>query len=112
MIRQPDFLTEAWYQYFLEQVKNKKPNLYLDKVRYQQITDGLSCQMMHIGSFDDEPESFSKMEEYCREQGYIRTSKIHREIYLSDPRRTEAVKLRTVLRFPVKKVKYFEGNNV
>lgn len=104
MIRQPDFLTEEWFQYFLEQVKKKKPNPYLDKVRYEQATDGLSCQMMHIGSYDDEPASFAQMEEYCREQGYERTSKIHREIYLSDPRKTEAAKLKTVLRFPVKKI--------
>jgi len=103
MIRQPDFVTDEWFYYFLEQVKSKKSNPYLEKIRFEQATDGLSCQMMHIGSFDDEPESFKKMEEYCQEHGYQRTSKIHREIYLSDPRRTEAAKLKTVLRFPVKK---------
>lgn len=68
------------------------------------MTDELSCQMMHMDSFDDEPESFARMEAYCSEHGYIRTSKIHREIYLSDPRRTEEAKLKTVLRFPVEKV--------
>lgn len=58
---------------------------------------------MHIGSFDDELKSFARMEEFCKERGFIRTSKIHREIYLSDPRKTESEKLRTVLRFPVGK---------
>nr|WP_234992930.1 GyrI-like domain-containing protein [Paenibacillus sp. RUD330] len=43
------------------------------------------------------------MDAFCREQGYVRSSKIHREIYLSDPRRTEPSKLKTVLRFPVSK---------
>ncbi|ASS66403.1 MULTISPECIES: GyrI-like domain-containing protein [unclassified Paenibacillus] len=55
------------------------------------------------GSFEDEPQSFARMDAFCREQGYVRSSKIHREIYLSDPRRTEPSKLKTVLRFPVSK---------
>src|SRR5690606_2985578 len=96
MIRQPDFLTEEGFQRFLEQTKKKKQNPYLDQVRFEQMIDGLSCQMIHIGSFDNEPESFARMEAYCSENGYIRTSKIHREIYLSDPRKTESAKLKTV----------------
>lgn len=103
MIRQPDFLTENGFERFLEQTKSKKPNSFLEKVRFEQIADGLCCQMMHRGSFNDEPESFTRMEAFCAEHGYIRTSKLHREIYLSDPRRTEAAKLKTVLRFPVQK---------
>jgi hypothetical protein len=82
MIRQPDFLK---------------------KVRFEHVEDGLSCQMMHIGSFDDEPESFVRMEAFYTEHGFIRSSKIHREIYLSDPLKTEPSKLKTVLRFPVNK---------
>lgn len=104
MIRQPDFLTEHWFERFLEQTERKKPNPFLEKVKFETMTDGLSCQMMHIGSFDNEPASFARMEQFCVESGFTRTSKIHREIYLSDPRRTEQAKLKTVLRFPVKKV--------
>ncbi|GIP26497.1 hypothetical protein J23TS9_16270 [Paenibacillus sp. J23TS9] len=103
MIRQPDFLTEKGFVRFLEQTKRKKPNPFLEKVRFEQVADGLSCQMMHMGSFDDEPESFAQMEAFCTVHGFIRTSKIHREIYLSDPRKTEPAKLKTVLRFPVEK---------
>ncbi|MBE9914454.1 hypothetical protein G8C92_10470 [Paenibacillus donghaensis] len=102
MIRQPDFLTEEMFERFLEQTRRKKPNPFLENVRFEHVEDGLSCQMMHIGSFDDEPESFSRMEAFCTEHGFIRSSKIHREIYLSDPRKTEPPKLKTVLRFPVK----------
>lgn len=104
MIRQPDFLTEQWFNRFLAQTKKKKPNPFLEKIRFEQAEDGLSCQMMHIGSFDEEAESFMRMEQFCTEHGYVRISKIHREIYLSDPRKTETAKLKTVLRFPVKKV--------
>ncbi|WNQ12175.1 GyrI-like domain-containing protein [Paenibacillus aurantius] len=103
MIRQPDFVTEELFGRFLEQAMRKKSNPFLKKVRFEQAEDGLSCQMMHKGSFDEEPESFVRMEAFCTEQGFIRSSKIHREIYLSDPRKTEAAKLKTVLRFPVHK---------
>lgn len=101
MIRQPNFVTEQMFERFLEQTKRKKANPYLEKVRFEHVEDGLSCQMMHLGSFDNEPESFAQMEAYCTENGFVRASKIHREIYLSDPRKTETAKLKTVLRFPV-----------
>ena len=103
MIRQPDFMTEALFERFLEQTKSKKSNPYLDLVRFEYLEEGLCCQMMHIGDFDDEPASFARMEAFCDDRGYIRTSKIHREIYLSDPRKTERSKMKTVLRFPVAK---------
>lgn len=105
MIRQPDLLTEKGFEQFKQQTKKKKPNPFLDKARFEQTEDGLSCQMMHIGSFDDEPESFARMEAFCADNGFSRASKIHREIYLSDPRKTETAKLRTVLRFPVQIIK-------
>lgn len=101
MIRQPDFLTEEGFERFLAQTKQKKQNSFLEQARFEHIEDGLSCQMLHIGSFDDEPESFARMEAFCAENSFSRTSKIHREIYLSDPRKTETAKLKTVLRFPV-----------
>lgn len=102
MIRQPDFVTEESFQHFLEQTKRKKANPYLEVARFGYVEDGLSCQMMHIGSFDEEPASFARMETYCSEHGYVRASKLHREIYLSDPRKTAPEKLKTVLRFAVR----------
>ncbi len=101
MIRQPDFVTEQWFMRWLDKVKNKKANPYLDNVRFENREEGLCCQMMHLGSFDDEPASFARMEAFCIANGYRRASKLHREIYLSDPRKTESDKLRTVLRFHV-----------
>ncbi len=102
MIRQPDFVTQEFFNAILEQTKAKKPNSKLDEVQLLEITEGKCCQMLHIGSYDDEPASFEKMEAFCKEQGFERASKTHREIYLSDPRRTEADKLKTALRFMVK----------
>jgi hypothetical protein len=101
MIRQPDFLTMELFERFMEETKKKKPNPYLDKIEYGTITEGLCCQMLHVGSYDHEPESFRQMEQFCKDNGYMRISRKHKEIYLSDPRRTEANKLKTVLRFQV-----------
>ncbi|MFT8310151.1 MAG: GyrI-like domain-containing protein [Sporolactobacillus sp.] len=103
MIRQPDFLTTELFERFLSETKKKKPNSFLDQVTFSTLEEGLCCQMLHKGSYDNEPKSFERMAEFCSEQGYRRVSKTHREIYLSDPRRTEPEKLKTVLRYRVEK---------
>lgn len=104
MIRQPDFLTKELFNRFLEETKIKKKNPYLDKVNYETITEGLCCQILHVGSYDTETESFEKMEDFCNDNGYKRKSKLHREIYLSDPRKVDNSKLKTVLRFKIEKL--------
>ena len=103
MIRQPDFLTDEGFERFLTQTKKKKTNPRLDEVRFEHVEDGMSCQMMHVGSFENEPASFARMEQFCAENGWTRSSKLHREIYISDPRKTVPEKRRTVLRFGVEK---------
>lgn len=102
MIRQPDFLTPELTVRFIAEVKKKKLNAWLDQIRLEELEEGACCQILHLGSYDDEPASFAQMEAFCREHGYQRSDKTHREIYLSDPRRTETAKLKTVLRFRVK----------
>lgn len=104
MIRQPDFLTEALYRRFLEEVARKKPNPALERLRFVTIEEGLCCQMLHRGPYDAEPESFRRMEVFLGERGYRRASKTHREIYLSDPGRTAPEKLKTLLRVRVEKI--------
>jgi hypothetical protein len=102
MIRQPDFVTEEYAAGIIKHTMNKKPHPLLGKVKFERIEEGRCVQMLHIGPYDNEPESFRKMEEFTVKNGFERVSKIHREVYLSDPRRTAAEKLRTVLRFQVK----------
>jgi hypothetical protein len=103
MIRQPDFLDDDLLERFITETRKKKPNRYLDTVELQMYTDGLCCQMLHVGSYDDETASFERMRAYCESLGYHRASLKHREIYLSDPRKTEIEKLKTVLRFGIEK---------
>lgn len=104
MIRQPDFVTEELFRTVIHNVKVKKPHLHLDKVKFEMIEEGLSVQAMHIGSYDNEPETFAIMEQFCHENNLKRIEKTHKEIYISDVRKTVPEKLKTVLRFKVEEI--------
>jgi len=104
MIRQPDFVDEQFAMMMLEQTKKKKPHELLSSVKFEKMTDGECVQMMHLGSYDNEPESFKQMGDFAEQQDLARISKVHREIYLSDARKVAPEKLKTVLRFKVKKL--------
>ncbi|KAF0820914.1 MULTISPECIES: GyrI-like domain-containing protein [unclassified Cytobacillus] len=102
MIRQPDFVTKEIVERAIESVRKKKPNPLIDEVSFESMEDGLSVQMLHIGSYDEEPQSFRKMKEYIEENQLEIATLKHREIYLSDARKVEPAKLKTVLRYKVK----------
>ncbi len=101
MIRQPDFVTEEFANEILERTKKKKPHELLDKVTFEIIEDGSCIQMLHSGSYDNESQSFKQMEKFADEHQLKRKSMLHREIYLSDARKTPPEKLKTVLRFQI-----------
>lgn len=101
MIRQPDFITKEIFDQALETVKRKKDNPHLANISFETICDGKCIQILHKGSFDDEPVSFEIMDRYCLEHGYKRMEKKHREIYLNNANRTEKDNLKTILRFKV-----------
>lgn len=102
MIRQPDFVTDEFYQEMLAFVKKKKYHALLEQVKFEQIEEGNCIQMLHIGSYNNESETFNLMGEFALKEGVERASKIHREIYLSDFRKVPEEKLKTVLRFNIK----------
>lgn len=99
MIRQPDFITEEMVSSALERVKTKKPNRLYEKIIFDTIHDGTCVEILHIGSYDNEPSSFKKMDRFAEENGLQRISDCHREIYLTN--RTKADKLKTILRYKV-----------
>ncbi|QUH31405.1 GyrI-like domain-containing protein [Vallitalea guaymasensis] len=101
MIRQPEFVTREVVDIALENVKKKKPHPLLDEITFDTMEDGLSVQMMHVGSYDDEPETFRQMKDFIEENDLEIKTLRHREIYLSDVRKTEKSKLKTVLRYRV-----------
>lgn len=103
MIRQPDFVDNDFAFRILNETKKGKPHELLGKVKFEEITEGDCIQMLHLGSYDHEPESFSLMEAFADQLHVKRKSKVHKEIYLTDARNTEPGKLKTVLRFKVEK---------
>lgn len=102
MIRQPNFVTEDVVKRAFEHVRKKKPHPLLENVEFDTMEDGLSVQMMHVGPYDDEPRSFEMMKKFIEENNLEITTLVHREIYISDVRKTEPSKLKTVLRYRVR----------
>ena len=101
MIRQPDFVTDELAERILAATRRKKPHPLYASASFGHWNDGLCVQMLHVGPYDDEPVSFNMMQAYCAEHGLRRASDSHREIYLSDARKTDPARLKTVLRFGV-----------
>jgi hypothetical protein len=101
MIKQPDFVDKEVFIKALSLAKNKKTNHLLDSVTFECIEGGLSVQMMHIGSYDNEPGSFNKMKEFIKKNNLKIKTLAHREIYISDVRKVDKDKLKTVLRYRV-----------
>lgn len=106
VIRLPDFVTESDVDWAIGEATKKKKSDF-SKVKFFSYDEGVCVQCMHIGSYDNEPETIGLMHEYMTSNGYaldITDKRFHHEIYLSDPRKCDAKKLKTVVRHPVIKV--------
>jgi len=101
MIRQPDFVTEEYFREMIDFVRQKKNMCLLDQVVYKHVEEGDCVQVMHVGPFERESESFEKVHAFCLDHGLRRQSRAHREIYLSDFRKVSPEKMKTVLRVKV-----------
>lgn len=106
VIRLPDFVQRADFEWAVSEAQNKKKQDF-SKVEFLTLKEGLCVQCMHIGAFDDEPETVALMDRYIRENGYendFSDLRMHHEIYLSDARRIPPERWRTVIRHPVRKM--------
>ncbi|MBQ3423816.1 MAG: GyrI-like domain-containing protein [Clostridia bacterium] len=104
VIRLPDFVTKADFDWALEEAAGKKKTDF-SKVEYLSYDEGLCVQCMHIGPYDDEPVTVARMHAFMERQGYvldITDRRFHHEIYLSDARRAAPEKLKTVIRHPIR----------
>lgn len=104
VIRLPDFITKKDFDWAVETAQKKK-NIECTSAEFLTLEEGLCVQMMHFGSFDDEPQSVSVMNEYIENNGYendINEKRLHHEIYLSDARKVPTEKWKTVIRHPIK----------
>lgn len=101
MIRQPDVVTREMFEQVRSETMKKKPNILFDDIRFETREEGRCVQILHTGSYDTEPESFSKMSTFMDTQGLRRVSHDHKEIYLTDNRKTAQEKQKTILRVQV-----------
>ena len=105
LIRLPAFVTRADFNWAVDEATRKKKTDF-SKVEFLTYEEGICVQCMHIGSYDDEPATIATMHKFAKENGFepdITETRYHHEIYLSDPRKCDASKLKTVVRHPIKK---------
>lgn len=119
VIRLPDFVTKDDFEWAVREATTKKKQDF-STVEFFTYDEGLCVQCMHIGSYDDEPATVEKIHRFMEEQGYVlditgQTPKcagesssgrfyrrMHHEIYLSDARKVQPDKLKTVIRHPIR----------
>lgn len=105
VIRLPEFITKKDFEWAVETASEKK-KLDCSSAEFLTIDEGVCVQIMHIGAFDDEPQTVALMDEYIAQNGYendITESRLHHEIYLSDARKVAPEKWKTVIRHPIKR---------
>ena len=106
VIRLPEFITQKDFEWAVE-TATKKKKLDCSSAELMTIDEGLCVQIMHLGSFDDEPATIALIDEYLEKNGYVNDitkTRLHHEIYLSDARRVVPEKWKTVIRHPIKKI--------
>ena len=105
LIRLPEFVTREEFDWAIQEASVKKQTDF-SKVEFFSYHEGLCVQCMHIGPYDNEPETVREMEQYAKDQGYeldFSDERYHHEIYLSDVRKCKSENLKTVIRQPIKK---------
>ena len=105
VIRLPEFITQKDFEWSVKTASEKK-KLDCSSAEFLTVDEGLCVQIMHIGAFDDEPQTVALMDEYIAQNGYendITESRLHHEIYLSDARKVAPEKWKTVIRHPIKR---------
>lgn len=104
VIRLPDFITRPDFDWAVE-TATKKKKLDCSCAEYITVEESLCVQIMHHGSFDDEPATVALMDAYIDEKGYendFSDTRLHHEIYLSDARKVAPEKWKTVIRHPIR----------
>jgi hypothetical protein len=101
MIRMPDGVVDELLVAARATLAKKGKTGAFDSVRMEMVDEGPCVQMLHVGPYEEEQRTFDQMLEFATEQG-LKPHRWHHDIYLSDPRRVPAEKLKTILRLPVK----------
>ncbi|SFL32260.1 GyrI-like domain-containing protein [Lysobacter sp. cf310] len=100
MILQPDFVEDAVVDAAIAEVRRKKALPAVDELRLERFSEGRCAQTLHIGPFSEEGPTIQRVHDYIGAHSAL-TGK-HHEIYLSDIRRGDPAKWKTVIRQPMK----------
>jgi hypothetical protein len=100
MIRQPEFVSEEMVRNALADVQKKKKLAAIAQLRFEAYAEGRAAQIMHIGPFSAEGPIIAKLHQFIHESGHSLSGK-HHEIYLSDIRKADPAKWKTVIRQPM-----------
>lgn len=112
MIRQPEFVTDEVFNWAVDELKKRKPQLDTSRARLEEFTEGLCVQMMHLGPYNTEAITVKSIDDFAASNGYVNaisevspegTIRRHHEIYLNDPRKVDPEKMKTVIRHPIRK---------
>jgi hypothetical protein len=101
LIRMPEFVTEDMVVSVQAEVARKKKNDLIKEIAFEKIAEGKCVQIIHVGPYATEPETINSLMEFISENR-LSVNGLHHEIYLSDPRKTEPSKTKTLIRYPVK----------
>jgi hypothetical protein len=101
LIRMPDFVEKKIMASVQPELTKKKNNALIQEIAFEAITEGKCVQIMHVGPYSTEPETINLLMEFIDKNG-LSVNGLHHEIYLSDPRKTEPEKMKTLIRYPVK----------
>ncbi|MGF1595533.1 MAG: GyrI-like domain-containing protein [Acidimicrobiales bacterium] len=100
MICLPDAVTGLDTADVIATVTDRKALAAGSKVRFETFAEGAAAQILHIGPYADEAADIETLHHFIADQGHALAGK-HHEIYLSDARKTDPAKLRTIIRQPV-----------
>jgi len=101
LIRMPEFVTKAMMLSVQPEAAKKKNNDLIQEISFERFAEGKCVQITHIGPYSSEPETIDMLMRFMAENS-LTVNGLHHEIYLSDPRKTEPFKLKTLIRYPVK----------
>ncbi len=101
LIRMPEFVTEEMMTAVQPEVAAKKKNELINEITFTRFAEGKCIQIMHVGPYSTEPETIDLLMKFMADTNHV-VNGLHHEIYLSDPRKTESAKMKTIIRYPVK----------
>jgi hypothetical protein len=97
----PDWITPELFDAAVATAAGGNPLARFDRARLETLAEGRCVQTLHVGSYDDEAETLDRLHNrFIPEAGLVMTGR-HHEVYLSDARRVEPARRRTILRQPV-----------